>query len=82
MKTNDPLENAFVVNYPSTTIPTHDGYNTNHTGTVRTDETIYQLTDKRWDAVLELSQNVTKIAKILIKLEERISNLEKNEKIN
>ena len=76
MKTIDPLENAFVVNYPSTTIPTHDGYNTNHTGTARTDSTIYQLTDKRWDAVSELSKNVTKIAEILATLERRIENNE------
>ena len=76
----DPLENAFVVNYPSTTIPTHDGYNTNHTETIRTDDTIYQLTDKRWDVVLELSQNVTKIAKILVALEQRIESLENDRK--
>ena len=80
MKTIDPLENAFVVN-PSTTVPTYDGYNTNHTESKR--ECIInsinesKIVDIRMEMIDDLHKQIIEIYKALADHEKRISNLER-----
>lgn len=81
MKTIDPLENAFVVKYPSTTVPTYDGYNTNHIESKK--ECIIntaneaKIADIRMEMINDLYKQIIEIYKALADHEKRIDNLER-----